>query len=63
MESVKVVIISEDTSIRVNLKKKLADKDIPRNPCSMGAQTKLVNASAMAKREPFVGSIIAATGA
>ena len=28
MESVKVVIISEDTSIRVNLKKKLADKDI-----------------------------------
>ena len=28
MESVKVVIISEDTSILVNLKKKLADKDI-----------------------------------
>ena len=28
MESIKVVIISEDTSIRVNLKKKLADRDI-----------------------------------
>lgn len=28
MESIKVVIISEDTSIRVNLKKKLADKGV-----------------------------------
>ena len=41
----------------------LADRETPSSPFSIGAHTKFVNASAIAKREPAPASAIAATGA
>ena len=41
----------------------LADNDTPLIPCSIGAQTKLVKASAIANLEPQAGFANAATGA
>ncbi len=41
----------------------LAERETPLIPCSIGAQTKLVNDSAIERREPLAESTRADTGA